>query len=166
MKHAIIAALAVLALPALAEEVPGLGVALLFGETPRVEFQTVGAARPGATVTLILPDLSNPGDLHIGRATLGIALPASGIAGSGQVAFALSALPDAPSIGFALLGEPLGIAVIGGALKVDVTGDGVAETLSACLTIEAVQLQAVNEAGEAVWKDYVPLGYDVERTCP
>lgn len=164
MRYAITVALAALALPATADEAPDLGTVLLFGGAPRVEFQTPGAARAGAVLTLILPDLSTPGDLRITTTTVGPAL--EGAADEGRAAFALPAMPDAPAIGFAVMGPSPDVSVTGGVLRLDVTGDGVAETLSACLTMEAVQLRAVNDAGEEVWQDYVPLGYDVEATCP
>lgn len=166
VRNAITAALAALAFPALADEVPDLGTALMFGETPRVEFLTDRPSRAGGVVTLILPDLSTPGDLRIVTATVGTALPDTALSGDGRAGFALPAIPDAPAVGFALMGPLADLAVTGGALRVDVTGDGVAETLSACLTMEAVQLRAVNDTGEEVWQDYVPLGYDVEPTCP
>ena len=166
MNRLTLAALMALPVPALADGATGLGMALLIDATPRAEFSTMEAAREGTGVTLILPDPSVPGDVRILHATLGATLPDAEAESGGLVTFALPVVPGVPGIGFALIDPSPGITVTGGALRVDVTGDGVPETLSACLTTEGVQLSAVDDKGEYVWQGYQPLGYDVEPTCP
>lgn len=166
MNRLTLAVLMALPVPALADGVTGLGTALLTDATPRAEFSTMEAAREGTGVTLILPDPSVPGDVRILHATLGATLPDAEAESGGLVAFALPVVPGASGVGFALIDPSPEIAVTGGALRVDVTGDGVAETLTVCLTTEGVHLSAVDDKGAEVWQGYQPLGYDVEPTCP
>ena len=134
MNRLILTALMALPVPALADGATGLGTALLIDSTPRAEFSTMEAAREGTGVTLIVPDPSVPGDVRIRHATLGATLPDAEAESGGLVTFALPVVPGVPGIGFALIDPSPEIAVTGGALRVDVTGDGVPETLSACLT--------------------------------
>lgn len=145
---------------------PVLGAAVLTGDAPRVVLPQGAAVRVGEQVMLLFLNLAAPGDLRIGAATVGAALPDSGDLEEGRRAFALSVKPETQAIGFALIGPAPEIAMAGGRLRVDVTGDGQPETLTACLTTEAVQLRATDDAGIDVWSEYLPLGYDVEQTCP
>jgi hypothetical protein len=162
----ILAASAVVAAVAQAEDAVRLGTALLLGPTPQVVFSSQGPVRSGDPITLLLPDPAVPGALRLRPTVAGTAVDDSALADRGRVAFAVPELPDGPAIGFALPGSSPAIDAGDGAIRVDVTGDGQPETLSACLTTEAMQLRAVDQDGDEVWQDYVPLGYDVEPTCP
>ena len=99
------------------------------------------------------------------QTTLGAALPRTDDLASDRTAFGVAA-PDVPAIGFAVIGPLPEIDLSGGKVRIDLTGDGVPKTLTTCLTIEAVQLRATDDTDTEVWQEYLPLGYDVESTCP
>ncbi|MGQ0566279.1 MAG: hypothetical protein ACT4OK_14585 [Gemmobacter sp.] len=159
--------LAAMALPtfAVADDLSvRLGAAQLVGDAPRVLMPVGTTVQAGDVATMIFADPVT-GDVRISQTTLGDALPRSDDLAEDRTAFAVPAT-DAPAIGFAVIGAMPGIEVTDGKLRLDVTGDGVAETLTTCLTTEAVQLRATDDAGTDVWSEYLPLGYDVEPTCP
>ena len=159
--------LAIFAVPVAADQTAAtvpVGAAVLVGEAPRILLPDSASAVPGDAATLILVNPAT-GDLQIRRATLGAGPDTGGEVPEGRVAFGLR---DAAGVGvgFALIGPLPRIDITGGVLRVDVTGDDVPETLTSCLTTEAVQLRAPGDEGIEVWSEYVPLGYDVEPTCP
>lgn len=141
-----------------------LGAAELVGDTPRILMPVGTTAQAGDTATLIFADPVS-GDVRIRQTTLGAELPRRDDIADDHTAFGVPA-SDTPAIGFAVIGPMPQIDVTGGTLRLDVTGDGVPETLTTCLTMEAVQLRATDDTGAEVWSEYLPLGYDVERTCP
>lgn len=165
--RAAIAALLVVPAIALADP-PALGTAILLGEAARIKLPAEAGARTGDGVVLILPDPA--GDrVALALATLGPALEGGEDLPEGWQGFTLALpAPKLAGAGFALAG-PLPVLDIGaGNVRLDLTGDGTAETLGACLTTEGVALTAVAGEGaeaETIWQDYVYLGYDVEPTC-
>ena len=157
------------ALPAAAmADAPALGTAVLLGEAARVTLPATAAARAGDAIVLILPDPA--GDrVALAFAALGPALEGAEDLPEGAQAFALAApAPQLAGAGFVLAGPLPLLDIGGGTVRLDLTGDGQAETLDACLTTEGVALTAVQGEGasaETIWQDYVYLGYDVEPTC-
>ena len=141
-----------------------LGAAELVGDTPRILMPLGTTAQAGDMATMIFADPVT-GDVRITQTTLGAALPRTDDMADDRTAFGVSP-PNAPAIGFAVIGAMPQIDMTDGKLRLDLTGDGVPETLTTCLTTEAVQLRATDDNGTDVWSEYLPLGYDVERTCP
>lgn len=64
----------------------------------------------------------------------------------------------------------LAVAVVAGVavdpMRPDLDGDGEAETVSECTSLEGMHILVSTGEGPPRWHAYVALGYDVEPTCP
>lgn len=158
-------ALALCCGPAWAGDLPVGTVTTLAGEAQAL---LAPGARTGDRVMLVLVDPAADRVVLV-PAALGAARGEAAPAGpdaQARGAFALSRpLPADTYVGFVLTGDPGVLEVQGRTVLADLDGDGTAERLTACLTSEAISLRIEGEAGP-LWEDYMPLGYDVEPTCP